>query len=91
MASTLLGLKNLGPTSAAMLETVGIDSEDALREAGSVLAYKILKHRYPKSVNLLFLYAIEGALTGRHWNSFSTDEKARLKAEAEGILEIGTR
>ncbi len=83
-------LRNLGPTTAAMLEAVGIDSAEALREAGALLAYKILRHRYPTAVGLLTLYALEGALTDRHWNSFTPEERARMKADADGDLEIGT-
>ena len=89
METSIQGMKNLGPTSAALLQSVGIETEEALREAGAVLAYKIVKHRHPQRVNLLFLYALEGAVRGRHWNSFSPDEKARLREAAEGALEIG--
>lgn len=89
MSESLADLKNLGSRSTEMLRAVGIETPEALREAGAVLAYKILKHRFPKAVNLLFLYALEGALTNRHWNSFSPDEKARLQAEAQGELKIG--
>lgn len=87
---TSLGdLTNLGPTSVAMLREIGIETPEALREAGAALAYKILKHRFPQQVNLIFLYALEGALTERHWNSFSPEEKVLLKAHVEGELEIG--
>ncbi|NNF57540.1 MAG: TfoX/Sxy family protein [Rhodothermaceae bacterium] len=89
MSDALADLKNLGPRSIEMLGAVGIDTPEALREAGSVLAYKVLKHRFPKAVNLLFLYALEGALTERHWNSFSREEKARLQAASQGELDIG--
>ncbi|HYE95154.1 MAG TPA: TfoX/Sxy family protein [Rubricoccaceae bacterium] len=84
----LAGLKNLGPTSAEMLREVGIETPDALREAGAVLAYKLLQLRFGPRVNALFLYALEGALADRHWNSFSPGEKARMKQEAAGALEV---
>lgn len=67
---------------------MGIETVEDLEKAGAGLAYKILKHRFPKEVNLLFLYAMEGALTNRHWNSFSPEEKEALKARLEGDLEI---
>ena len=73
-----------------MLRAVGIERPEALREAGAVLAYKILKHRFPTSVNLLFLYALEGALAERHWSSFSPEEKATLNEAVAGELEVGT-
>jgi DNA transformation protein len=85
----LAALPNLGPKSAEMLRAVGVTSPDELRRVGASMAYHILRHRFP-GVDVLFLYALEGAIAGRHWNSFSAGEKARLKAEADGDLEVGT-
>ncbi len=87
--SQLADLKNLGEKSALLLREAGIETPEELENVGSVLAYKILKHRFPWDVSLLFLYAMEGALQNRHWNSFSKEEKASLQAAAEGELEIG--
>ncbi|MDX1420210.1 MAG: TfoX/Sxy family DNA transformation protein [Rubricoccaceae bacterium] len=85
----LTGLKNLGPQSAAMLREVGIETPEGLREAGAVMAYKLLQYRFGRvRVNALFLFALEGALTDRHWNSFTAAERACLRAEADGELEI---
>lgn len=83
----LADLRNLGKKSAEKLRSVGIESPEALRDAGAILAYKILKHRYPSQVTLNILYAIEGALQERHWNSFTAEEKVKLKAEADSELE----
>jgi DNA transformation protein and related proteins len=91
MGEPLTALKNLGPESARMLLEVGIETPEALREAGAVLAYKLLQHRFGARVNALFLFALEGALTGRHWNSFSPEEKARLRSDADGDLEVEPR
>ena len=41
----------------------------------------------PKEATLNFLYAMEGALQDRHWNSFSPEEKEELKAAVEGESE----
>ena len=53
------------------------------------MAYKLVQHRVGGRVNLLFLYALEGALADRHWNSFSAEEKARMKEDAAEELEVG--
>lgn len=83
-------LMNLGPTSVEMLRQVGIGTAGDLREAGAAMAYRILRHRFGKQrVNALFLFAMEGALQDRHWNSFTPDEKAALREEASGDLEVG--
>ena len=83
----LADLRNLGEKSAELLREIGIEKPEALSEAGAALAYKILKHRFPKEVTLNFLYAMEGALQNRHWNSFTPEEKEELKAAVEGELE----
>lgn len=80
-------LKNIGPQSAGWLRDVGIETEGDLIEAGAVMAYKILQHRF-KGVNLLMLYALEGALQNRHYNSFSPEEKEVLKKAASESLDI---
>ena len=86
----LTDLSNLGPTSAEMLREVGIETPEELRRAGSALAFKILQHRFGRvRVNALFLFALEGALEGRHWSSFSAEEKDRLRASVEEDLEVG--
>lgn len=89
--SGLADLPSLGPTSAAMLEEVGIETPEALREAGAVFAYKILRFRFgPTRVNPLFLFSLHAALTGRHWSQVSAEEKARLRADAQaGDLDVG--
>ncbi len=88
-AGSVAGLKNLGPTTAALLREVGVETADELRRVGSAMAYKLLTHRFPDRTNMLFLYAMEGALQGRNLLDFSPEEKARLKAEASGTLEVG--
>lgn len=88
--NALVDLPSLGPKSAAMLETVGIDTPEALREAGAVLAYKILRYRFgPTRVNALFLFALHAALTDRHWSQITPEEKATLRREAQsGDLDV---
>ena len=85
--TNLMSLKNLGPKSVAWLRAVGIDTHAALEEAGAVLAYKIVKHHFPEA-SVLLLYALQGALSDTHWNALSAAEKATLRQEAEGELEI---
>ena len=48
-------LRNLGPKTEEMLREVGIETADDLRQTGAAMAYKILQHRHPSGVNLLFL------------------------------------
>ena len=89
MTAPLASLRNLRPVTARMLREVGIGSPEALRETGAPLAYRVLCHRHGKEVNLLFLYALAGALDDRDLNSYSPEEKAALREAASGDLEVG--
>lgn len=86
--SELGALRNLGPESVRLLEAIEIYSRKDLERVGALLAYKILKHRFPKSVNLIMLYALEGALRDLPWNGLPPALKAQLKADAADDLEI---
>jgi DNA transformation protein and related proteins len=78
---------NIGPKSMAWLQEIGIHTRADLEQLGSVMAYRILRDRFP-NVSLNMLYALEGALTGRKWNEFTSDEKARLRREAEDTVRV---
>lgn len=84
-------LKNIGPKSAAWLRAAGIRTRDDLKATGAVMAWKILKHQRPEQVNVLLLYALEGALSGEHWNDLDTERKAALKRAADGQLDTKPR
>ena len=71
------------------MAAVGVETAAEVRRLGAPMAYRILKHRFGAGVNLLFLYALAGALADRHWNDFSAEEKAALAAEADGDLDVG--
>ena len=81
-------LKNIGPTSAAWLAEIGITSRAALADIGPVMVYKMIQHRHP-GVNILLLYALQGAVMDVHWNALSPEMKAHLRHEADGTLTVG--
>ena len=83
-------LKNLGPESDRMLREVGIETAEEVRELGSAMIYKICSHRAGRPAHLLWLYALEGAIQDRNLNSFSSEEKAALRAAVEDELEVRT-
>jgi DNA transformation protein len=77
-SSELARLMNLGPKSSGWLAAIGVRTEADLRAMGAVMAYRLLGLRgYPVSLNLA--WAIEGALSGRHWMEITPAEKERLK------------
>ena len=82
MATDLIELKNLGKTSVQWLNAVGIRTLEQLHEVGSVAAYCKVRNRGFK-VSKVLLYALEGALSGAHWNELNAEQKARLLREVD--------
>lgn len=79
-------LKNIGEVTARWLHAVGIHTETDLREAGALLAYKILQRQHPVKATILLLYALHGALEDMSWSQLPAEVKARLRSEAAGML-----
>ncbi len=80
-------LPNVGPKSAAWLRQVGIRTQAELAEAGAVTAFvKIRRAGFRPSLNLL--YALEGALSGCHWQQVPPARREQLKAEAEAATAL---
>lgn len=70
-------LQGLGPKSAGMLARAGIASAEELRALGAVQAFIAVKRSNP-SASLNLLWALEGALTGRHWKEVARIDRTRL-------------
>jgi len=78
------GLPNFGPKSQQMLAQAGIDTVEHLRELGAVRAYVQVK-RARNGVSLNLLWAMEGALSGRHWLEVAKQDRLRLLLELEDV------
>ncbi len=79
-------LQGLGPKSEKMLNRAGVYSEQDLRTLGAVNTYLRVKEKSNPGLNLL--YAIVGALEGKHWADIAREEKGRLLFELEGVEEL---
>jgi len=79
----IAALPNFGPKSKQMLAQAGIHTLAQLRELGSVRAYVRVKRAGNASLNLL--WAIEGALSGRHWQEVAKHDRLRLLLELEDV------
>jgi len=73
----LAELPNLGPKSQAMLVHAGISSLAQLRALGSVAAYIKVKQA-GGNVSLNLLWALEGALSGEHWQVVAKEHRTSL-------------
>ncbi len=92
--NTLQKLRNLGPTSEAMLCRAGITTVAQLRKLGAVRAYMKVKaygasRAGSAAPSLNLLWAIEGALTNRDWKEVAKTDRLPLLMEVER-LEKGT-
>lgn len=73
-------LLNLGPQSTAWLDSIGLTTREQLAQLGPIETCRRLRAA-GRPVNVLMAYAIEGALTGTHWNELSPETKQWLRAE----------
>jgi DNA transformation protein and related proteins len=80
----LRGLKNIGPTIAARFEAVGIKTVGDLRAIVPAEAYKRVKaaHAGMTLPECYYLYSLQGALDGVHWDALSRAVKEKLLADA---------
>ena len=83
--TNLTDLPNIGATLAEKLEKIGITSQSALTELGSVEAViKIGEKDLSTCYNML--YALEGAIQGMRWHGIPKEERALLKGEFDGRI-----
>ncbi len=77
-------LANIGPTIAKKLRGLGIADKSDLERVGPAAAWRALREAEPgKTLPLCYyLYSLEGALRGCHWDALPAEVKAALAAEA---------
>lgn len=80
----LSDLPNFGPKSQQMLVQAGIHSLEQLRDLGAVRAYVQVK-RSGTNASLNLLWAMEGALSGRHWQEVAKHDRLSLLLELEDV------
>lgn len=82
----LNGLTNIGSTIAARLEAVGIKTVGDLRRIGGpAAAYNLVKANNPgKTIPVCYyLYLLQGALDGMHWDTLPEKTKEKLLREIQ--------
>lgn len=80
----LLELKNIGPTIAARCKAVGLKTVADLRTVGLGEAYRRLQAAHPRLATPVcyYLYSLQGALDGVHWDALSSVKKEKLLKDA---------
>lgn len=89
----LKGLTNIGPTIAARFSEVGIATVGDLRRVGVVKAFQMVRANNPdKHIPVCYyLYSLQGALQGVHWDALSEHTKRKLTREAGALVETQRR
>jgi DNA transformation protein len=67
-----------------MLTKAGIEDEARLRALGSVAAYLAVK-RVWSGASLNLLWALEGAVSGRHWREVAQQDRLALLLQLESL------
>ena len=75
-------MRNIGPVSRRWLDEVGIVTLDDLKKVGAVVAYRMVKARYP-GATLNLLWSLEGAITGVDWRALPAERKSELRRSVE--------
>jgi len=83
--ANLSDLANIGPTIENRLREVGIASRAELKKVGAVAAYLRIRKANPGKTMAVcyYLYSLEGALRGVHWDDLPQMTKDRLKKKFE--------
>ena len=76
----LTNLKNIGPTIQKRLQDIGVHTKNDLKRIGPVAAYQKIQSKNPeKTIPVCYyLYSLQGALDGKHWDDISQKKKQEL-------------
>lgn len=74
----LKDLPNLRLGTERMLKKAGIESVEALCSAGSIQAFLAVQQSHTSNVSTDLLWALEGAICGKHWSVIPQNRKTEL-------------
>ncbi|MGL4380501.1 MAG: TfoX/Sxy family DNA transformation protein [Vibrio sp.] len=74
----LKDLPNLRLATERILKKAGIETVASLQSNGSVAAYKAIQRTHTAEVSLELLWALEGAIEGKHWSVIPQQRRDEL-------------
>jgi len=83
-----VGIKNIGPTIAKRLNSIGISNLPELKCIGAATVYNMLREKYP-GITLpvcYYLYSLEGAIHNTHWDDLPEKRKQELLLQVKKIV-----
>jgi DNA transformation protein len=85
VTESLTELKNIGPTIEKRLNEIGIHTVTDLEKTGPVKAYQRICRAYPNETIPVcyYLYSLQGALMGVHWDAVPEEIKNDLYSRAK--------
>lgn len=76
-------LPNIGVKLATLLRKIDVYTKADLQKAGAARLYKKLQSYSEKRLPVCYyLYSLEGAIRGIHWNDLSDRDKKTLRLQA---------
>ena len=89
--SELARLKNIGPTIERRLNEIGVYTRSDLERIGPAEAYRWICRNHPNQTIPVcyYLYSLQGALMGVHWDKVPKKMKDQLNLEAKTTLTGG--
>lgn len=87
MTENLTELKNIGPTIKKRLNEIGIHTVADLKKIGPVKAYRRICQTHPNETIPVcyYLYSLQGALMGVHWDDVPEGIKDDLYSQAKHV------
>lgn len=76
--SRIKDLPNLRLATERMLKKAGIESVEQLQSAGAAQAYRALQQSHNDNLSLELLWALEGAIEGKHWSVITPQRRNEL-------------
>lgn len=83
VATRIKDLPNLRLATERMLKKAGIESVEQLQQEGAVRAFQALQRSNGTSINLDLLWALEGAIDGKHWSVVTPQRRNELLASLQ--------
>jgi DNA transformation protein len=74
----LKDLPNLRLATERMLKKAGIESVTDLQSKGALEAYKAIQQTHSSSISIELLWALEGAIEGKHWSVIPQSRRDEL-------------
>lgn len=85
-------LKNIGPKTGTHLREVDIISYDILASLGAETSFQRVYFRFRDEMKFtsVYLYALEGAIDGVHWNEITLQRKEELQAYFKKLTSVSS-